>query len=118
MESLVGSLRVGAQVQGRRLSRRSRGRDKGGAKALADDFDFYVGIDLATAKHQVCVVNREGKVVGQLTFEHSGPGLSALTRWLDKLTSGATVDRVAIAAETPRGLIVESIALTHRVCYR
>ena len=74
-----------------------------------DDFDFYVGIDLAAAKHQVCVVNRVGKVVGELAFEHSGPGLSAFTRWLDKLTNGANLERIAIAAETPRGLIVESI---------
>ena len=79
------------------------------SKALADDFDFYVGIDLASAKHQVCVVNRTGKVVGELAFEHSGPGLTAFTRWLDKLTGGATVGHVAIAAEMPRGLIVESI---------
>ena len=79
------------------------------AKWLADDFAFYVGINLATAKHQVCVVNRAGKVIGELAFEHSGPGLTAFTRWLDKLTGVATVDHVAIAAETPRGLIVESI---------
>jgi transposase len=79
------------------------------SKALADDFDFYVGIDLASAKHQVCVVNRTGKVVGELAFEHSGPGLTAFTRWLDKLNGGATVGHVAIAAEMPRGLIVESI---------
>lgn len=74
-----------------------------------DDFDFYVGIDLAATKHQACVVNRAGKVAGELAFEHSGLGLTAFTRWLDKLTGGATVERVAIAAETPRGLIVESI---------
>jgi transposase len=109
MESLVGSLRVGAPVQGRRSSRLSRGLGNGGDRRLVEDFDFYVGIDLAAAKHQVCVVNRVGKVVGELAFEHSGPGLSAFTRWLDKLTNGATLERIAIAAETPRGLIVESI---------
>lgn len=77
-------------------------------KALRDDFDFFVGIDLAAQKHQACVVNRSGKVVGELAFEHSGAGLTAFIRSLDKLT-GAMVDRVAIAAETPRGLIVECV---------
>src|SRR4051794_5672954 len=36
----------------------------GGEQTLVDGFDFYVGIDLAVEKHQVCVVNRTGKVVG------------------------------------------------------
>jgi hypothetical protein len=75
---------------------------------LMDDFDFYVGIDLAAQKHQACVVNRTGKVVGELAFEHSGAGLTEFIRLLDKLT-GAMVERVAIAAETPRGPIVESV---------
>lgn len=78
-------------------------------KALADDFDFYVGIDLAAAKHQACIVNRTGKVVGELAFDHSATGLTDFIRSLDKLAAGATVDRVAIGAETPRGLIVESL---------
>jgi transposase len=75
---------------------------------LINDFDFYVGIDLAAEKHQACVVNRAGKVVGELAFEHSGTGLTDFIRSLDKLT-GTTVDRVAIVAETPRGLIIECV---------
>jgi transposase len=54
------------------------------------------------------VVNRTGKVVGELAFEHSGAGLTEFIRSLDKLT-GDMVDRVAIAAETPRGLVVECV---------
>jgi transposase len=73
-----------------------------------DDFDFYVGIDLAAQEHQACVVNRTGKVVAELVFEHSGAGLTEFIRSLDKL-SGDMVDRVAIAAETPRGLVVECV---------
>jgi transposase len=75
---------------------------------LRDDFDFFVGIDLAAQKHQACVVDGAGKVVGELAFEHSGAGLTAFIRSLDKLT-GAMVDRVAIAAETPRGLVIECV---------
>jgi Transposase len=106
MKSLVGSLRLRAPVQG---GVRHGGRDNGGkTKELINDFDFYVGIDLAAEKHQACVVNRTGKVVGELAFEHSGTGLTDFIRSLDKLT-GATVDRVAIVAETPRGLIIECV---------
>ncbi|HEX4167573.1 MAG TPA: transposase [Bryobacteraceae bacterium] len=75
---------------------------------MVGDFDFYVGIDLAAEKHQARVVNRTGKVVGEFAFEHSGAGLTEFIRSLDKLT-GAAVDRVAIAAETPRGLVIECV---------
>jgi transposase len=78
-------------------------------KAMADDFEFYVGIDLGAAKHQACVLNRAGRLIGELSFEHSGPGLTEFIRLLDKLTGNISVDRIAIAAETPRGLVVESV---------
>jgi hypothetical protein len=76
---------------------------------LADDFEFYVGIDLAAAKHRACIVHRTGKMIGELTFEHSGPGLTDFIRSLDRLTGNTSVEHVAIAAETPRGPIVESV---------
>ena len=65
---------------------RHGGRDNGGDQTLIDDLDFYVGIDLAAEKHQACVVNRTGKVVGELAFEHSGAGLIDFIRSLEKLT--------------------------------
>ena len=61
------------QYRGDVSSRRSR--ITGGEQTLIGDFDFYVGTDLAVEKHQACVVNRTGRVVGELAFEHSGTGL-------------------------------------------
>jgi transposase len=75
---------------------------------LIDDLDFYVGIDLAAEKHQACVVNRSGKVVGELGFEHSGAGLIDLIRSLEKLTC-SMANRVGIVLETPRGPVVECV---------
>jgi len=75
---------------------------------LIDDFDFYVGIDMAAEKHQACIVNRTGKVVGELGFEHSGAGLIDFIRSLEKLT-GSLATRVGIVLETPRGPIVECV---------
>jgi hypothetical protein len=106
VESLVGSLRYRAPVQGATFVTAVDITEE--TKALRDDFDLFVGIDLAAQKHQACIVNRSGKVVGELAFEHSGAGLTAFIRSLDKLT-GAMVDRVAIAAATPKGLIVECV---------
>ena len=73
---------------------------------MIDEFDFYVGIDLAVEKHQACVVNRTGKVVEELAFEHSGAGLIDFIHSLEKL-SGSLATRVGIVLETPRGPVVE-----------
>ena len=75
---------------------------------MIGDFDFYVGIDLAAEKHQACVVNRTGKVVGELAFEHSGTGLIDFIHSLEKL-SGSLATRVGIVLETPRGPVVECV---------
>jgi transposase len=107
MKSLVGSLRVGAPVQGATVV--TVVEIARGDQMLADEFDFYVGIDLAATKHRACVVDRTGKVIGELAFEHSGPGLTDFIQSLDKLTGNISVDHIAIAAETPRGLVVESV---------
>src|SRR4051794_12246933 len=65
-------------------------------------------IDLAVEKHQVCVVNRTGKVVGELAFEHSGAGLIDFIHWLEEL-SGSLTTRIGIVLETPRGPVVECV---------
>lgn len=73
---------------------------------MITELDFFVGIDLATDTHQVCVVDKTGKMIGELTFEHSGSGLHEFIRSLEKL-SGRVPARVGIVLETPRGPIVE-----------
>jgi len=86
---------------------RHGGREQGDG-TLAHEFEFYVGIDLATEKHQACLVNREGKVVAELAFEHSGSGLIDFLRFLEK-TTGVPAARVGIALETPRGPVIECV---------
>lgn len=73
---------------------------------MITELDFLVGIDLATDTHQVCVVDEKGRMIGELTFEHSGLGLHEFIRSLEKL-SGREPARVGIVLETPRGPIVE-----------
>jgi transposase len=75
---------------------------------LAHEFEFYVGIDLAAEKHQACLTNREGKVMAEFAFEHSGSGLMDLIRFLEK-TTNVPAARVGIALETPRGPVIECV---------
>ncbi len=69
---------------------------------------FYVGIDWATATHQVTVLDPERHLIGERSVAHTGEALAELADWLTQLASGAP-ERVAIAIEVPRGAVVETM---------
>jgi transposase len=71
-------------------------------------YDWFVGIDWATAQHEVAVVDAEGSLQGQRSIEHSGHGIAEFVDWLLELTGGDP-HRIAIAIETPRGALVETL---------
>ena len=48
--------------------------------------EWFVGVDWGTQKHQACVVDADGAVVGERAFEHGGEGLSAMADWLLSVT--------------------------------
>jgi transposase len=74
----------------------------------ATTYRLWVGIDWATAAHQVCVLDAERRVVLERVYAHSGPGLAALVDDLARLESGAP-EQVAVAIEVPRGPVVETV---------
>jgi transposase len=69
---------------------------------------FFVGIDWGSQQHRVCLLNREGAVLGERAVEHSGDGLAELLGWLRRWTS-TPPGAVAVAIEIPRGALVESL---------
>ena len=71
-------------------------------------FQFYVGIDWASDSYQVCVVDGNGKVLGEKQVEHSGDGIRECIDWLLKL-AGGDARSVAVAIEVPHGAMVESL---------
>ena len=69
---------------------------------------WFVGIDWGSQKHQACVLDAAGKVLGEREFEHGGAGLSQMADWL--LSFGAADEsEVGVAVETPSGPVVESL---------
>ena len=70
------------------------------------DYDFFVGVDWGSERHQVCVLDPARHVHGERAVEHSGPGLAALADWLVAVAPGAPA-RIAVALEMPRGAIVD-----------
>ena len=75
---------------------------------MTDTVMWLAGIDWASETHQVCLLDIDGKLVGERAFPHGGAGLAALCDWLLEKT-GATADNIAIAIEVPHGPIVETL---------
>ena len=69
---------------------------------------WFAGVDWGSEKHQVCVLDAAGKVLGEREFEHSGTGLSQMASWVLSLATG-DAGEVGVAVETPRGPVVESL---------
>ena len=50
---------------------------------MADEtIHWFAGVDWGSAKHQVCLRDGAGNVVGEREFAHGGAGLAALCDWL------------------------------------
>src|SRR5215470_6691906 len=74
--------------------------------SMAEGYDFYIGLDWGTARHQVCVLDAAGRRVAEQTIAHSGAGVAA---WLAELARYAPTERLAVALEVPRGAVVDAL---------
>ena len=72
------------------------------------NYQWYVGIDWGAERYEVCVLDRQAHVVARRSVAHSGTGIAEFVDWLVKFCEGKP-ERVAIAIETPRGAMVESL---------
>src|SRR5882724_4877041 len=75
---------------------------------MINDVRWFVGIDWATQSHCVCLLDAEGRRVGQHEFAHGGAGLAELCDWLLAKTQAAP-GQIAVAIETPHGPVVEML---------
>src|ERR1700722_18262963 len=68
-------------------------------------FKWFAAVDWGSEKHQVCVLDAEGGLMGEREFRHSGAGLTQLADWVQSITGPAST--VAIAIEVPHGPVVD-----------
>ena len=68
---------------------------------------WFVGVDWGSEKHQACVLDGHGAIVGERVFLHSGAGLAELGDWL--LSVAGSADAVAVAIEVPHGPVVDTL---------
>src|SRR5215467_8277721 len=71
-------------------------------------YDCFVGIDRGSQQHQVYVLDRDRRRLGERAVDHDGASLARLADWLWTLSAGQP-QRVAVAIEVPRGAIVEGL---------
>jgi transposase len=71
-------------------------------------YDCFVGIDWGSQQHQVYVLDRDRRRLGERVVDHDGTSLAQLVAWLWGLSAGQP-QRVAVAIEVPRGAMVEGL---------
>jgi transposase len=77
---------------------------------------WFVGIDWAAETHEVCVLDREGRVCERQQVKHSAIGLQAFVEALLARAAGDPAT-VAIGIEVPRGALVELLVERGFVVY-
>ena len=68
---------------------------------------WFAGVDWGSERHQVCLLDGAGAVVGERAFAHGGAGLAALCDWLVSLAGDP--GSVAVAIEVPHGPVVDML---------
>jgi hypothetical protein len=68
---------------------------------------WFAGVDWGSERHQACLVDAQGNIVGEREFPHSGAGLAELCDWL--LSIAGEANAVAVAIEVPHGPVVDSL---------
>jgi transposase len=75
---------------------------------MADEtIGWFAGVDWGSEKHQACLLDAAGKVVGERAFAHGGAGLAALCDWL--VSMAGDPGSVAVAIEVPHGPVVDAL---------
>jgi transposase len=67
---------------------------------------WWVGIDWGTEFHQVCVLDSEGKCLGERKFFHTSASMAEMTTWLIS-RANASPRLIHVAIERPHGAVVE-----------
>ena len=60
---------------------------------MAEEIEWFVGIDWTSQSHQVCLVDARGECLGERAVAHGGAGIEELCDWL-----------IARTGATPEGL--------------
>jgi transposase len=68
---------------------------------------WFAGVDWGSEKHQVCLLDGAGAVLGERAFRHDAAGLAALCDWL--VSVAGDPGAAAVATEVPHGPVVDAL---------
>jgi transposase len=72
-----------------------------------ENFVWFAGVDWGSERHQACLVDAQGRIVGEREFAHDGKGLADLCDWLLSICGAA--ETVAVGIEVPHGPVVDTL---------
>jgi transposase len=75
--------------------------------SVSDEISWYVGVDWGSEGHALCLMDATGAVRGTRQVAHAAEAVHAAVTWIVGVT-GATPGQIAIAIETPRGVLVDT----------
>lgn len=75
---------------------------------MSIEYQWFVGIDWAAAKNDVCIIDLKGKIVTEFIFPTTPEGMLQMCSTFEDLCNDK--DSIAIAIEIPHGAIVECLA--------
>jgi transposase len=76
---------------------------------MSVEYQWFVGIDWATVKNDVCVTDRAGNRLAEFDFPNSPDGMHLLCSSLLERSKGV-IESIAVSIEIPHGAIVECLA--------
>lgn len=79
-----------------------------GKEVVVDAVRLFVGVDWGAATHQVCVVDRDRKVVEERAVAHDGEAIGAMVERLLALVGG-NVEHLVVGIESPWNAVVETL---------
>ena len=75
---------------------------------MAEEVEWFAGIDWASQSHQVFLVDAHGECLGERAVAHGGLPIEELCDWLIART-GAKAEAIAVAIEMTQGPVVEAL---------
>ena len=75
-------------------------------EAGVEQFRWFLGIDWATAAHQLTLIDQNGEVVDERVVAHERAAIEAYLAWLERQLGGH-FERLGVGIEVPRGAVVE-----------
>lgn len=75
---------------------------------MSETFEWFVGVDWGSTAHQVCVLNAQGEICGIRVVPHTAAAVHEAVCWMTERT-GAVPGAIAVAIETPRGVLVDTL---------